>query len=400
MNIKIIILIVLILFIFTFLYHSYETKEHYLTYFLPFNEDNTDKLDLYNFYSSKINNTLYFKSKMDYNKIKIGINDDTYFIKYMLKIFLDNTNLVSSELVKFNDRIIAIDKLLNNDINVLMTDYISLYYYKYVLNKDITDLNLITHLNKEYLYTFVLKGSNITSMNDFPPNSIIGILGSPSTFSMYSDKLLKDLGYEKGVDYNIKVYKNLDMLFNALVTNKINIVMILDIYPNDKINDIFDKYSSENILLLPFDINNEKVFFQKNSFFNIDYVDLNFFSDIYLPKSFGKYHYNINLPSLKMAYTYNIFITNRQLSNDYAYNFTKYYIENLDYLNYVFQNSGYKLDNHLLNNNLMLRYHDGTIKYLVEKGYISYYNNDNCKYLIGKMECNEENLRNNNLFYE
>jgi TRAP-type uncharacterized transport system substrate-binding protein len=398
-NTKIYILLILILLIIIILYISYEKKEHYLTYFLPFNEDSSGKIDLYNFYTSNTNESLYFKSKMDYNKIKIGVNNETYFTKYLLKIFLQKSNLVSSELFKFNNNMESIDELLNNNINILMTDYISIYNYKYVLNKDISDLNLITHLNKEYLYTFVKKSSNIFSMTNFPPHSIIGILGEPNVLNMYIDKLLKDLGYQKNIDYTIKVYNNINLLFDSLSNSEINIIMMLDIFPNKKINDVIEKHILDNILLLPFDINNEKVFFQKNSFFKIDYVDLNNFSDIYLPKSFGKYHYNINLPSLKMIYTNNIFITNRKLNIDYGYNFIKYYIENLNYLNYVFKNSGYKLDTHLVNNNLTLKYYDGVIKYLLEKGYISYNNNDNCKYLIGKMECNEKNLKNNNLFY-
>ena len=47
----------------------------------------------------------------------------------------------------------------------------------------------------------------------------------------------------------------------------------------------------------------------------------------------------------------------------------------------------------------MIRYHDGVIQYLVEKGYISYIDNDNCKYLVGVTECNEKNLKANNLFF-
>ena len=392
------ILIILILCVLFLLYYSYETKEHYLTYFLPFNENNTEVTNLYNFYSSNTDSSYYFKTKMDYFKIKMGISIDAPLSENMLKIFLENTNLLYGNTVKYNNIIDAIDDLIENEVNMVACNYISIYYYKYILNKDINNLNLITHLNKEYLYTFVLKDSNIFSINNFPPNSIVGILDNNDLY-MYIDKLLKDLGYEKDVDYKIKKFNNLNELFDSLINSKINIIMILDLYPNYQINKILDKNSSNNILLLPFDVNNEKVFFQKNSFFSIDYIDLNNFSDTYLPKSFGKYHYNINLPSLKMIYTYKILITNKNLKNEYTYNFIKYYVENLPYLNYRFKNSGLQLDVNFFNNNLMIRYHDGVIQYLVEKGYISYIDNDNCKYLVGVTECNEKNLKANNLFF-
>ena len=100
-----------------------------------------------------------------------------------------------------------------------------------------------------------------------------------------------------------------------------------------------------------------------------------------------------------MIYTYKILITNKNLKNEYTYNFIKYYVENLPYLNYRFKNSGLQLDVNFFNNNLMIRYHDGVIQYLVEKGYISYIDNDNCKYLVGVTECNEKNLKANNLFF-
>jgi TRAP-type uncharacterized transport system substrate-binding protein len=393
------ILLILILFLLFLLYYSYERKEHYLTYFLPFNQNNSEIINLYNFYKDNINETYYFESKMDYLKIKIGITDKTPISEYMLKIFLGNTNLINGETISYNNRMESINDLISNKINIVISDYISIYYYKYILNKDISNINLITHLNREYLYTFVLKDSNVFSLNDFPPNSVIGILGEPNILYMYIDKLLKDLGYEKNVDYKVKIFNNMDLLFQDLINSKINIIMILDVYPNKNINILLNKYSTNNILLLPFDINNEKVFFQKNSFYYIDYINLNNFSDTYLPKTFGKYNYNINLPDLKSIYIEKIIITNKQLDNLYTYNFIKYYVENLPYLNYIFKNSGYKLDTNFYNNNLTLKYHQGVIKYLIEKGYISYIDHENCKYLIGIMECNEKNLKDNNLFY-
>jgi TRAP-type uncharacterized transport system substrate-binding protein len=99
-----------------------------------------------------------------------------------------------------------------------------------------------------------------------------------------------------------------------------------------------------------------------------------------------------------MIYINRILVTNKSLKNEYTYNFIKYYSENLPYINYKFKNTGYELDN-IFYNFLILKYHNGVIKYLTEKGYISNIDNENCKYLVGVMECNEKNLKANNLFY-
>ena len=74
------LLIFLLVFLFVlfvlFKYYNqnrFETKEHYLTFFVPFNQQYDEYSDLYNFYSTKTNNSFYFKSKMDYFKLKIMI---------------------------------------------------------------------------------------------------------------------------------------------------------------------------------------------------------------------------------------------------------------------------------------------------------------------------------------
>ncbi len=401
--INLFILFVIIFIIFIIFYYKFYKKnnyitEHYLTYFLPFNEGNQEKIDLYNFYSEKLNESLYFKSKLDYNKIKIGIALGSPFSEYMLKVFLGNTNLMFGDSIKYPNRVIGVDKLLSNDINILLSDDFTLYHCKYILNKDVSNLRLITYLNKEFLYFIVKKQSNIFSLNDFPPGSIIGINGEPNSLHYYIDKILKDMNYQKDVDYVIKIYSDYNSLFNDFKLSNIDIIILLDTFPSNKINDIVHKSISNEILLLPFDIPNEKVFFQKNRFLNIDYVDLNLFADNYLPKHFGKYHYNKNLPTLKMCYLKKSLLTNNLFDNKFGYNIIKYYDENVDYLNQLFNDPGYKLDKYYFDINSPITYHRGVLEYLIHKGYSTNIDNPNCKYLVGVMECNEENLKNNNLY--
>ena len=51
-----------------------------------------------------------------------------------------------------------------------------------------------------------------------------------------------------------------------------------------------------------------------------------------------------------------------------------------------------KLDN----NTIYIDYHQGAINFFKKYGYISTINNENCKYFVGIMECNDKNLRDNN----
>ena len=59
-------------------------NEHYLTYFLPFYNRNSD--DLANFYNNDENNLNYFKKKFNYQDLNIGTNySEEYFIKSLIK---------------------------------------------------------------------------------------------------------------------------------------------------------------------------------------------------------------------------------------------------------------------------------------------------------------------------
>jgi TRAP-type uncharacterized transport system substrate-binding protein len=402
---KTILLILILIFLLLLLYCMWKSKktnnitEHYLTYFLPFNEGNEEKINLYNFYSDNLNNSLYFKKKMDYNKLNIGIAVNTMFSEYLLKIFLGNTNLLIGHTINYNKVVHSIDDLLDNKINLLICDDISIFYYKNILNKNSDNLRIVTYLNKEYLYIFVKKDSNIFSLTTFPPGCTIGLLGDPDVLQYYIYKLLKDLGYQKNVDYNIKIYSTIEELFDNLKLSNVDIIMILDIFPSNNINNALDKSIADNILLLPFDVNNEKVFFQKNSFLKVDYVDLNLLPKNYLPKKFGKYHYNKNLPTIKMCYFKKIMLTNSNIENKYTYNIIEYYDKNIDYLNELLTNKGYDLDKSYFDERSIIPYHQGVIEYFIEKGYSSYIDHPNCKYLVGVMKCTEKTLKENNLYY-
>ena len=62
-------------------------KEHYLTYFLPFY--NNDKNRLANFYKNDENNLNYFKKKFNYDIMKFGlIKDDFTFMRAFLAEYL------------------------------------------------------------------------------------------------------------------------------------------------------------------------------------------------------------------------------------------------------------------------------------------------------------------------
>jgi TRAP-type uncharacterized transport system substrate-binding protein len=396
------ILIFFILLIILYIVNKYvfikKIKEHYLTYFLPFNTD-SDNIDLSNFYNNNENNLNYFKHNLDYNIIKLGMIElDKYFTENIIKSYLEKSNLVKAISINYDTSIDSLDNLIDNNVNFIYSDYTTIHYYRYNLKKDINNIRLVTHLYKVYTYIFVKKSSNITSLNNLPYNFKLGISAYPDPNYFYYNYLLSSIGYIENEYYNTTTYDNINYLFDDLANSTLDVIIIRDTFPSNNLSNILNKTIYNDIILLPFDIDNEKTFFKKNDILFLDYIDLNKLSNIYLPKKFGVYEYNINLPTIKILYTYKILLSNYNTDYKYTNNFIKYYINNYKQLNNILLNQGYNLEPITFYKITIIPYHYGVISYLKKIGYITFTDNENCKYLVGKMECNEDNLKKNNLF--
>jgi len=192
----------------------------------------------------------------------------------------------------------------------------------------------------------------------------------------------------------------MDEIFNGLVNNECEIIFLIDIFSKNNITDFIEKYITEDIILLPFDLLNEVEFFNKNKILKVDYIDLNYLSQLYFPKKFGKHTYTQNLPTLKIIFSYKVLLSSDKIDSVYTYNFIKFYNENIHYINNNIKNTGYELKSYHseINHFIISDYHVGVRKYYHEKGYFTNVDNDNCKYLVGKLECSEKTLKDNNLF--
>ena len=371
-------------------------KEHYLTYFLPFY--NIEKNDLFRFYNNNENNLNYFKKKFNYNDLNIGTNKfDEYFVKILIKNFISISTIVNTNIIYYNNKIVSLDDLNNNKINFLTTDYTSINYYVN-LNKDINKLRLITTLFRKYIYFFTDKKYNVFTINDIPPDFIIGINKNDILITYYNI-FLKNIGLIENINYKIIFYDDINILFQEFNKEKCNIIMICDIFPNNNILTILNNSLNSDIILLPFEIPNEKLLLKKQPIINIDYIDLNYLSNSYLPKKFGKYEFTKFRPIIRIPYIYKILITNIHTDIKVTYEFIKFYYENYKNLNNNMNQKGYNIDNIEINNvrTPFLKYHKGVLDFYREKGYITNNSNENCTYLVGSNKCNNETLEANNL---
>jgi hypothetical protein len=373
---------------------SKENKEHYLTYFLPFYDNKISALT--NFYANNEDNNNSFKHKFNYKKVIFsGIDVDIDFIKKFINEFLANSFNYEISYTIYDNLERSINDLIENKINFCLNTMSVVNHYSSVMNKNISSLRLVSNLYKLYIYIFTLKESNIHSIKEIPSNTVIGIIDRPDSFYFYCEKFMTDLGYKIGEDYKVIVFKKKEELFDALIKKECNLIIINDIFPNKDLTKILDDSIGEFVILLPFDIFNEKLFLKKNNFLFTDNIDLNLLSRTYLPKTFGNYNYNMFKPDFKICYMYKILMSNSTTDDQLTYSFSKFIFENYKRINKNITEFGYKLNVYPTKNRL--EYHAGSLKYMKEFGYTTNIDNPNCAFLIGVMECNEENLKKNNL---
>jgi TRAP-type uncharacterized transport system substrate-binding protein len=153
---------------------------------------------------------------------------------------------------------------------------------------DINNIRYVAKLYTQKIYFFTNKQRNIESLKNISRRFVIGIPDEKNEINLYINTIIEDMGYKFNKDYNIKYSKdNLLDLFNLLLDGKVDIIVFTETYPNKELSNIITKYSHSDIILLPFECNNETLFFKENFYFEKNMVDLNLLSPKYLPRKFN-----------------------------------------------------------------------------------------------------------------
>lgn len=391
---SVIIILIIIFYITNYYILKKQIKENYLTYFLPYYDQNINPLS--NFYKDNDNNKNYFKKKFSYKPINFGfVKDDAKIVKLLISFYISNSTTQKVNLIKYSNSLNNIKDLVDNKIDLCVTDFPTLICYTEILNNNIDKLKLVTQLFNIYIYPFTKKSYNIFSLDDITPDTIIGIIKDSDPFYYYYDRYFDFLGYKNKTDYKIKLYDNSSDLFNGFINNECQMIFITGVFPNDNIKTFLDNNINSDILLLPFNISKEELFLKKNHFIHISYIDLNDLSASYLPVKFNENEYTINRPSLKICAFYKILLSNVNTDTKYIYSFINFLHTNLKYINNNLENK--LLETQVYDQLIYITYHEGSLRFFRDYGFISNIDNDNCKYLVGVKECNQTNLQDNNL---
>lgn len=387
-----IILLIIIMYYINILLSS---TERFDTYFQPFYTSKFD--DLYNFYDTNMNNSNYFKKQFYYNKLNIGYSYDKELNRHITSVITSKSSFTHVNLIKYKQDKLIINDLLNKqiDLTILPSPFIS-----NLPSKHKTQLRTITKVIQKSVYFITLQQYNITSIKNIPYKENIGIINNDSSLPFILSDVITANNYKMN-DINIKYYDTYDALFNALSKNEIRLILVSMIYPTDiktnYINQYILKYTMHNPLILPIDFYNEDIFLKQNFYYNITYTDLNILCPIYLPKNINGQTWTIFNPSLKTLSYYDFLITHDTFNKEYVIILLELFYKYRTILNkYIdIQNNELLISKNLswaLNN--PLKNADGCDYFYNEYGFMSYVDDERCKYLVGIKKCDETALKN------
>ena len=396
---NLILIIFITIFIFYFLNNTFVSKENFLTYYVPFVGQNSKYLNkLNNFYDNNDYLKNYFKKKFNYNSIIIASYvEDKKFTSYFMSLYISKTKLYNIENTFYDNRLLLLEDLVNNKINIGITDIPTLSIFLNKYNENIDKIYAVSTLYKKYLICATKLNYQVYNINNIPYGFKIGIVRNNTIFYYYK-KIINDLNLDVN-DYKIKIYDNENELIKAFsINNEINMIMYFTNLPSKNINNMINYDFKKDIIILPFDIPQKlyNQFYLKNNFTSLEDYDLNKISDSYLPKKFGKYEYVIFRPNMKILTIDQIFLTNSTTDNIFIYNLGKFLIKYTKSLNMNLGNNQ-KMPQFGINLDLVnfINYHPKTLELLQDYGFITYENNNNCKYFVGKKKCDYETLKKN-----
>jgi TRAP-type uncharacterized transport system substrate-binding protein len=377
------------------------TKEHYLTYFLPYYDNKIKELTkMYNDNDDKKN---FFKKKFLYTPLIFIYNDyQKNYVTQLSKIIISKSFLYKTINLKLNDVIKSVQEVNSGNINFMVSDIATLIALKNINKIDTNNIRYVSKLYKQRMYFFTNKMNGIESLKNISKRFVVGIPGKKNEINIFLDTVINDMGYILNKDYTI-VYAekdNLEDLFKLLNNKKVDIIIFTETFPSKNVNNILKNNTNKDIILLPFECNNETLFFKENFYFEKDMIDLNDLSENYLPKKFNDKEYTIYKPSMYMLSFNTYLFSNIFTDKKYIYDIVKTIFKNKDFLNNFFKDN--KIESLMFKDHeLNLFYaHYGLRQYFFDKGYISLIDSPSCKYFIGNKACTQENIDNNIIFQE
>lgn len=398
----ILILIILLIGI----YINQNNKENFVTFFNP-NKDlktnseiiNLNKIDSNTmpYYKKYVFDKLYNRDTLTniYDNKKYNLvydNNDNYW-KNISNFLIKNSSLLYINLIKSNDYFGNIKKLYNEKIDFLA--YPSLIINNYIdkypelQNK----ISMIGNCNYQKIYMLSIKNhfEDLYNLNDIR----VGFVDQIELLQLFWKQMLQIFGIiqMKQITTN-NIHDTWFACIEKLKNDEIDLIVFTDQYPSIRLQSLIDNDVNEIYCLL--DIPNEvHAYIDDFPALSLESVDLNEVSYRYLPIDINGIYYNQFRPNLYMFTLNTILLTYPNMNDKTIYKLTELMIQfEMNRLQY---RSTIHTRLNVVNMLESIQLHNGSRKYMYDKGYFSNIDLPECKYLIGKERCTYKNLKKHKL---
>ena len=369
-------------------------KENFYTLFQPYKPYRGTKPDTINTvsFSNTTTNLLQYRTNLLYFSYHLI---DKQIVTFTSKLFLSKSKILQIQLIQktlYEDILYDVYKNKTN-IALLPSPIVQKGYYgkleKYI-TQNMKNIQFIANIQKQFMFCISSVVTGVQNIYQIK-NKKIGI---PTLFkSIWSD--IEKYIFPKN-HINTFIYKNQYELVQDITNSKLDIIFYCGQYPNIFLNTIIESKISKSYQLLPIKLHNEKEFLHKNKYYRkyILSLDYDYMTSLYLPSSVNniwKNNYNSDYETISFDMT---LVCNNNLDDFTGYQIAKTITEGR---NIITRNS---TKNHLIYisdsfTKLDIVYpslpnipiQDGSKKFYVEKGLISYCNNPLCIFTIGYKKC-------------
>lgn len=390
----------------------YEVRENYLTYFWPGYDES--KNPLYQFYDKKEYNYLNVKKEFIYQPLRFAFVEYLQNVtsKYIVTLLLSQSRIQRIQGIGYHNFKNVLDDVVDNKIQFALLPFpiISYYtFYKNTTTTQFTSINYILSLYRRYLFIMTKRKSGIQNLKNMGIDLInqkkirVGVLQDGIVKgSVVARDVLNTLQYKENVDFEYFEYKTHLSLLIAFQQDDVDLIFYNGYAYDSLLKEFLTSMVADEIYILPFDIPNRDVFFQSNFQYYLANYDLNHTSSNYLPKRFDEKTWTRYKPNISLLAYDEYLVTNPKVPNNVVYETIKTCYDAIDLLNSYpeLQDNPISKVGIERDTNMPILYHNGAYQFYKERGFITNESNPNCRYLVGRMECTEQTLKDNNLWLE
>jgi len=381
-------IIIILIYIFFIYYPQY--REHFITWFLPYYNKSTGQLTEFTPPYITSNLELNYLEYKTFNNLIINVKEMNTYYNFLFKNILKSLRI--NNLVINNKN--TLKQISNNPVN---TGIFSAPFIVNNISKNIDKLkniNFVIYTNYRFLFFIVNRASNISRLKEIN-NKIINIGPENTDEYIFGDTIIENLNNIYKISPKQVLNYDVDTSFKKLIKGEIDGMIMTDLFPSQKLNNIIETNMDMKLILIPIEDINETVFLERRPYALKVALDQNNLPKNYLPVKVKDLYFNKFRPNIT-SYRYpEIMICNKDASPKLIFNIVKSIVSNLNIINkseYVMKNQFNYLSFPDIANNQFIPAHVGAKIYYKNISINTTYADDLCKYFVGNAKCTPERI--------